>query len=81
MVKLYHLDHLAAVYQAHQAFRVNLPICVSPPHQFVPPAKQEITSNELKPGCKNIFYKPRSCLLAERKQKEPKRTGIVEHGL
>ena len=52
---LHHADDLASVYDPIQALRANLSIITLPSDEFVPPAKQEVTGDELEPRRKRVF--------------------------
>ena len=52
--KLHHLDDFTSVDQTSKALRPYLPRLVLTREQFVPPAEQEITSDELEPWRKQI---------------------------
>ena len=52
---LHHADDLASVYDPIQALRTNLSIIALPSDEFVPPAKQEVTGNELEPRREGVF--------------------------
>ena len=80
--KLHHLDDFTTVNQTSKALRPYLPRLVLTREQLVPPAEQEIASNELKPWRKQVAYIIASATTSQTGQRSQEaHTGRFEHGL
>ena len=49
-----HLDNFATIRNARKRLCVDIAICASPFEELIPPAEEEVASNELEPGCEGV---------------------------
>lgn len=51
---LSHFDDLGPVYNVRQTLSSNTPLTILSPVKFIPPAKEEVASDQLEPRCERI---------------------------